>query len=82
MAALTPPRCDFGWKAPDFSLLGTDNRHYKRDELCGDNGLLVMFICNHCPFVQAIISRLVKNCQQIQDRAENNNSIVIFSLIL
>jgi peroxiredoxin len=48
MAAETPI-CDFGWKAPYFTLPGTDGRTYSLEELRGPNGTLVMFLCNHCP---------------------------------
>ena len=58
--AATPPVCAFGAPAPDFDLLGTDGRRYLRDDLVGTNGLLVMFICNHCPFVKHIRAELAK----------------------
>ena len=51
MAALHPPICDFGAAAPDFSLPGVDGRHWTLADCRGPRGLLVMFICNHCPFV-------------------------------
>ncbi|WP_295555831.1 thioredoxin family protein [uncultured Hyphomicrobium sp.] len=59
--AETTPICDFGWKAPAFRLPATDGRIYSLDELKGPNGTLVMFICNHCPYVQAIIDRIVRD---------------------
>ena len=49
MVSLQPPLCDFGWKAPDFDLLGVDGVRYTLANAAGKNGLLVMFICNHCP---------------------------------
>lgn len=58
MVATVPPLCDFGWKAPDFSLPGIDGRSYGPAEAAGEKGLLVMFICNHCPYVKAIVGRL------------------------
>jgi hypothetical protein len=51
----TPPVCDFGWAAPDFELIGTDGNQYRRDSVRGDKGLLIMFICNHCPYVKAVL---------------------------
>ena len=48
MAAI-PPVCDFGWKAPDFNLPGTDGRSYGLSDIRGANGMLIMIICNHCP---------------------------------
>ena len=51
MASLETPVCDFGWKAVDFDLLGVDGKRYNLAAAKGENGLLVMFICNHCPYV-------------------------------
>ena len=58
MAAL-PPLCDFGWKARDFSLQGVDRKTYTLADVRGENGTLIAFICNHCPYVKAVIGRLV-----------------------
>ncbi|MDR1350296.1 MAG: thioredoxin family protein [Zoogloeaceae bacterium] len=66
MVALTTPVCDFGWIAPDFSLSGVDGRPYNLAAASGPQGVLVMFICNHCPYVQAILPRLVEDCRQLQ----------------
>ena len=46
-----PPVCDFGWKAPSFTLPATDGTTYSLARLKGRRGTLVMFICNHCPYV-------------------------------
>ena len=51
MVALETPICDFGWNAPDFDLIGTDGKNYQYGDIKGPNGTLVMFICNHCPYV-------------------------------
>ena len=51
MVSLTTPVCDFGWQAPDFALPGVDGKTWTLDDAMGENGLLVMFICNHCPYV-------------------------------
>lgn len=59
--AATAPVCEFGWKARPFGLLGTDGRTYGLDDVRGPNGLLVMFICNHCPYVKAVIDRIVRD---------------------
>jgi peroxiredoxin len=59
MPALQPPLCAFGWKARDFSLMGVDGKTYSLKDVRGAKGTLVVFICNHCPFVKAIIGRLV-----------------------
>lgn len=59
MAAATPPPADLGTKAPDFTLPGVDGRDHSLAELTGENGTVVVFICNHCPYVKAITDRLV-----------------------
>ena len=61
-----PPVCEFDWPAPDFRLLATDGRTYTRNELLGPNGLLVMFICNHCPYVLAVIDKIVRDAADLQ----------------
>lgn len=63
--AETTPICDFGWKAPPFRLPATDGRTYSLDQLKGRNGTLVMFICNHCPYVKAILDRLVRDTAEL-----------------
>lgn len=65
MVALNPPVCDFGWPAPDFSLPGTDGRMHTRASCRGERGLLVAFICNHCPYVQAILDRLIRDAAEL-----------------
>lgn len=65
MVALNPPVCDFGQPAPDFDLPGTDGRRHTLASCRGPNGLLVMFICNHCPYVQAILDRLLRDCREL-----------------
>lgn len=63
--ALETPVCDFGLPAPDFALPGVDGRIWTRDDCRGERGLLVMFICNHCPYVQAIRDRLVRDAREL-----------------
>lgn len=63
--AETAPLCDFGWKAPAFSLPATDGKLYTLDDVRGPRGTLVMFICNHCPYVQAILDRLVRDTAEL-----------------
>ncbi len=65
MAAETPI-CDFGWKAPSFHLPGVDGKSYSLDQLKGPNGTLVMFICNHCPYVKAVIDRIVRDANDLR----------------
>jgi len=64
--AETPPVCDFGAPAPDFDLPATDGRRYRRDTLVGPNGLLVMFVCNHCPFVKAVLDKIVRDSAELK----------------
>jgi peroxiredoxin len=60
------PVCDFGWPAPDFDLPGVDGRRYSLKDVAGPNGLLVMFICNHCPYVKAVIHRIVRDVNDLK----------------
>ena len=73
---LNTPVCDFGWQAPDFTLPDTGNRLHKLDSLIGPNGLLIGFICNHCPYVKAIIDRLVSDATALQQRGINTVAIM------
>ncbi|HEU0203849.1 MAG TPA: thioredoxin family protein, partial [Burkholderiaceae bacterium] len=66
MAATAEP-LERGQTAPDFVLPGTDGRTWKRDEVAGPNGLLVMFICNHCPYVQAVVDRIVRDVKALRE---------------
>ena len=66
--AVQPPICDFGWKAPDFSLVGTDGKTYALADVAGPKGTLVMFICNHCPYVKAVLERIVRDARALQER--------------
>ena len=67
MVALNPPVCDFGRPAIAFDLPGTDGQRHTLDSCRGEHGLLVMFICNHCPFVKAIIDRLIRDCRELAE---------------
>lgn len=64
--AVETPICDFGWKAPDFRLPGVDGRTYALADVKGPRGALVMFICNHCPYVKAVIDRIVRDANDLQ----------------
>jgi len=63
--AAQPPICDFGWPAPDFELPGIDGRKYRLSEIKGANGTLVIFLCNHCPYVKAVADRLARDCREL-----------------
>jgi peroxiredoxin len=66
MVSLQTPICDFGWKAPDFRLLGADGEIWTLEKARGPRGTLVMFICNHCPYVKAIRPRLVNDLRELK----------------
>ncbi|MDP2827174.1 MAG: thioredoxin family protein [Sulfuricellaceae bacterium] len=66
MVSLQTPVCDFDWSAPDFDLPGVDGKRYDLAAARGPNGLLVMFICNHCPYVKAVRDRLVRDCAELK----------------
>ena len=59
------PVCDFGTPAPDFSLPGVDGKVWSRDQCKGEKGLLVIFICNHCPYVQAVRDRILRDAREL-----------------
>ena len=65
MVSLHTSVCDFGWKAVDFDLAGVDGKRHSLSSARGPNGLLVMFICNHCPYVKAVIDRIVRDCRDL-----------------
>ena len=66
MVSLTTPLCDFGWSAPDFTLPGVDGKPHSLSSCRGPRGLLVMFICNHCPYVKAILNRICSTAVELQ----------------
>jgi peroxiredoxin len=76
MASINPPVCDFGWQAPSFDLQNVDYSMVSLDESMGKNGLLVMFICNHCPYVKAILPRLINDVRALQTLGINTVAIM------
>ncbi len=78
MVSLTTPVCEFGWQAVDFNLPGVDGRNWTLRDAMGPNGLLVMFICNHCPYVKAIRPRLVRDLAELK-RDHGIHAIAIMS---
>ena len=76
MVSLQPPLCDFGWKARDFNLLGVDGKRHTLESARGKNGLLVMFICNHCPYVKAIRDRIVRDTRELQQHGINSIAVM------
>ncbi len=63
--AATPSVCDFGWSAPDFRLPATDGNIYTLQDVAGPKGLVVAFICNHCPYVLAVMDRIVRDARDL-----------------
>ncbi len=65
MVSVSPPVCDFGRPAVEFDLPGVDGRRHSLASARGPNGLLVMFICNHCPYVKAVLDRLLRDTREL-----------------
>lgn len=76
MVSLNPPVCDFSAKAPDFKLLGVDGKAWTLQECMGRNGLLVMFICNHCPYVKAVHGRILRDTRELIGYGINSVAIM------
>lgn len=77
MVSLETPVCEFDKAALDFSLAGVDGKNWSLADCAGEKGLLVMFICNHCPYVKAIRDRLVRDMKEL--KALGVNSVAIMS---
>lgn len=71
MVSTPTPVCDFGWPAPDFELPGTDGQRHSLKSISGEKGLLVMFICNHCPYVKAVLDRIVRDARELKQLGIN-----------
>lgn len=65
--AMVPPVRDFDWKAVDAALPGVDGRTHSIFDQAGPNGLVVAFICNHCPYVKAVIGRIVRDAADLKE---------------
>lgn len=76
MVSLETPVCDFGSPALDFSLKGTDGGIWTLEKCRGEKGLLVMFICNHCPYVKAVLERIVRDTRELLDLGLNSVAIM------
>ena len=77
MVSLQTPVCDFGLPAIDFALPGVDGKTWTLQDCKGEKGLLVMFICNHCPYVKAIRDRIVRDTREL--RQAGINAVAIMS---
>ena len=69
------PICDFGKKAVPFELKSTDEKILKLDDIKGENGTLIMFICNHCPYVKAVTKDIVEDCNNLKKLGINSVAI-------
>ncbi len=76
MVSLETPICEFDKSAIDFSLPDVDGKMWTLQECCGEKGLLVMFICNHCPYVKAILERLVRDTAELKTLGINSVAIM------
>tara|TARA_B100000579_G_scaffold409696_1_gene398959 strand:+ start:220 stop:777 length:558 start_codon:yes stop_codon:yes gene_type:complete len=77
MTLTKTPICDFGKKAQEFKLKSINNKLISLEDIRGNNGTLIMFICNHCPYVKAIIKDLVEDCKNL--KMDGVNSVAIMS---
>ena len=73
--AIQTPICNFGQKAHDFDLKSTENKMVSLNDIKGKNGTLIMFICNHCPYVKAITKDIVEDCKKLKDLGINSVAI-------
>ena len=76
MVSLETPVCDFGVPAPDFSLPGVDGKTWTLQDCAGERGLLVMFICNHCPYVKAVQQRIIRDVKALKPLGINAVAIM------
>ena len=66
MTLTKTPICDFGKKAENFQLNSTKNKIISLSDIKGENGTIIMFICNHCPYVKAVIKEVVEDCKKLE----------------
>lgn len=76
MVSTQTPICNFNTPALDFKLMGTDGQLHTLESCKGEKGLLVMFICNHCPYVKAIIDRIVRDTAKLKEMGLNTVAIM------
>ena len=77
MISTQTPICDFNTPALNFSLKGVDGKIHTLDSCRGEKGLLIMFICNHCPYVKAIVDRIIRDTSEL--KAMGLNTVAIMS---
>ena len=76
MVRTETPVCNFNQPAIDFNLKGVDGNYYSLDSLKGQNGLLIMFICNHCPYVKSVIHRIIRDTKELKGLGVNSAAIM------
>lgn len=76
MVRTDTPICDFGLKAIDFDLPGIDGKNRTLEECSGENGILIMFICNHCPYVKAVQERIVRDTRELLEHGIKSVAIM------
>jgi peroxiredoxin len=76
MVSLETPVCEFGKAAVDFSLPGVDGKQWTLQDCKGEKGLLIMFICNHCPYVKAVRERIVRDTNELKELGVNSVAIM------
>ena len=76
MVRTETPICEFNLPAIDFKLKGVDDKYYDLNSLKGTNGLLIMFICNHCPYVKSIINRIIRDTKELKQIGINSVGIM------
>ena len=68
--------CNFGEEAKDFKLISTENKKVSLDDIKGKNGILIMFICNHCPYVKAVINDIVEDTKYLESLEIKSTAIM------
>ena len=76
MTLTETPICNFGEKAKNFNLLSTENMKVSLNDIKGENGTLIMFICNHCPYVKAIIKDIVQDVKYLETLGIKSTAIM------
>ena len=76
MALEKTPLCNFGEKAKDFNLKSIDENKYSLKDIVGINGTLIMFICNHCPYVRAISKEIGETAVELKNYKINENNVI------
>ena len=76
MALTKTPICNYGEKALNFDLLSVENKMISLNDVKGENGLIIMFICNHCPYVKAVIKDIVEDSNYLKDIGINSVAIM------